>query len=85
MSKEKNNRTDLYLEKKDANASSEDNTKNSKKLEARVVSFDLYFQMLMKKNPKVYAHHKAPMRQFAEAQSMLEGSEENFDKLFKSY
>lgn len=63
----------------------EDNSKNSKKLEKRVLSFDLYFQSLMTKNPKVYAHHKAPMKKFAEQNGLLEASEEDFDKLFKAY
>jgi hypothetical protein len=48
------------------------------------MTFDVYFQILLK-DRKVLAHHKPPMRQYAEANTMKTGTRTEFDKLFKSY
>ena len=51
----------------------------------RIISFDLYFQSLMKREPRILAHHKAPMRKYAEGKKVLEATQEEFDELFKFY
>jgi hypothetical protein len=48
------------------------------------MTFDVYFQILLKEQ-KVLAHHKPPMRQYAQQSNMLIESKDKFDKLFKSY
>ena len=53
--------------------------------EPRVMSFDAYFQKVMSKNSKVYGHHKAPMRHFAEQRGLADATEEQFDEIFRSY
>ena len=57
----------------------------SRKIVKRVMSFDVYFQGLMKKNSKILVHHKAPMRKYAELKGLKEGSEEQFDRIFRLY
>jgi hypothetical protein len=51
------------------------------------VSFDSYFQKLVKRNPnQVMAHHKAPMRKFAETFGAGEkASIERYEEIFKRY
>lgn len=49
------------------------------------MSFDVYFLMVQAKNPKVQAHHKAPMRSFAEGRGLVIATEEQFDEIFGSY
>lgn len=51
---------------------------------AEKVSFEVYFQILLKEK-KVLAHHKPPMRQFAEAKGLSSGTKSEFDELFKTY
>lgn len=53
--------------------------------EPRVMNFDVYFMKVMKMNPKVQKHHKAPMKKFAEQRGLLNGTEEQFDEIFRSY
>lgn len=48
------------------------------------MSFDVYFQIALKER-QVLAHHKPPMRQFAEANGKMSATRTEFDKLFKSY
>lgn len=48
------------------------------------MTFDVYFQILVKER-KVLAHHKPPMRQFAEANEMSSATRTEFNELFKSY
>lgn len=51
-----------------------------------VMSFDAYFQSLMReKLGFILPHHKAPMRRYAADAGLLEASKEDFDKLFKLY
>lgn len=49
-----------------------------------LISFDAYFQALVKQQ-KALPHHKAPMRTFAKKNDMLNGTKEDFEKLFRSY
>lgn len=49
------------------------------------MSFDVYFSKMQAQNPRVYKHHKAPMRQFAEARGLTDATEEQFDEIFRSY
>ena len=51
----------------------------------RILSFDVYFQTLMRKDSKVQSHHKAPMRKYAEAKGLIEATEEEFDRIFRLY
>lgn len=53
--------------------------------EPRVISFDVYFRKMQAVNPKVHAHHKAPMKRFAEQRGLKEATEEQFDEIFRSY
>lgn len=56
------------------------------KSEGHVVSFDAYFSALMKeKSGFILPHHKAPMRRYALDKGLVEGTKEDFDKLFKLY
>jgi hypothetical protein len=48
------------------------------------MSFDAFFQILLKEG-KVLAHHKPPMRHFAEVNGMISGTLAEFERLFKSY
>lgn len=67
---------------KDMAGSSSDN-----KIQLKVkMSFDAYFQGLMKeKKGYIMAHHKAPMRRYAEKQGITEGTKEEFDQVFRLY
>lgn len=53
--------------------------------EPRVMSFDVYFLMMKAKDRKVQAHHKAPMKRFAEQRGLQDATEEQFDEIFRSY
>lgn len=50
------------------------------------ISFDAYFQQLMRQHMEILAHHKAPMKRFAEGKG-LKGpcKKEDFDKIFEKY
>jgi hypothetical protein len=52
---------------------------------ATVLEFDLYFQKLISKDDKIYPHHKAPMRCFAESKGLMKATEAEFDEIFKNY
>lgn len=50
------------------------------------ISFDAYFRMLMARNPRIMAHHAAPMRKYAEQSGLGESASlEQFEQAFKSY
>lgn len=53
--------------------------------EPRVMSFDVYFSKQLAQDPTVFKHHKAPMKQFAEARGLKDATEEQFDEIFRSY
>ena len=55
------------------------------KEEEQKVTFDVYFQRLMQRHMKILAHHKAPMRKYAEGKSAASATEEKFNKIFESY
>ena len=59
--------------------------RKSRKIHKRVFTFDVYFQLLMRKNKAVSAHHKAPLKKFMESHGVLEATEDEFDRLFKLY
>lgn len=80
MEKEKIKPIDLNLKNK------EFPEKDSvKKQEPRTMSFDVYFLKMQAQNSKVLPHHKAPMRHFAEQQGLTTATEEQFDKVFRTY
>jgi len=56
----------------------------SRKIVKRKISFDVYFQLLMKKG-KAQPHHKAAMRVYAKSKGLIEASEEKFDEIFRIY
>jgi len=56
----------------------------SRKIVKRKVSFDVYFQMLIKKG-RAQPHHKAPMKKYAESKGYIEASEEKFEEIFRMY
>ena len=51
----------------------------------RVMSFDVYFRKMQARDPKIHAHHKAPMKRFAEQRGLEKATEEKFDEIFRSY
>lgn len=53
--------------------------------EPRIMSFDVYFRKMQATNPQVHAHHKVPMRSFAEQRGLQDATEEQFDEIFRSY
>ncbi len=56
----------------------------SEEVSEESMSFDVYFQILLKER-KVLAHHKPPMRHYAEARNKSSATRTEFDELFKSY
>ena len=80
MSKEKYRRNELESDDRD-NVQKQEALQPPKKY---IMDFDLYFQKLMSKG-KTLTHHKAAMRQYAEAKNLIEGTEEEFDNVFKNY
>lgn len=75
----KSKKYELELENKQADE------KETRKAEQEI-SFDTYFQMLMARKMGVMAHHKAPMRSFAESNGLGEkASLDEFEKIFKRY
>jgi len=82
MSKEKYRRNGLESENKDDSKRSENNLRASSK---SLMSFDLYFQKLMASGNNIQAHHKAPMRKYAESNGLIEATEDDFDRIFKNY
>ena len=59
--------------------------RKSRKIQKRIYNFDVYFQLLMKKNKAVSAHHKAPLKKFMESHGALEATEDEFDRVFDLY
>lgn len=56
------------------------------KKEERKMTFSVYFQGLIRLNPSIMPHHKAPMESFAKANGINnEASKTEFDKLFETY
>lgn len=55
-------------------------------IDSRLISFDVYFQTLMRKDSKIMLHHKAPMRQYAESNGISGlATEQEFDAVFSRY
>ncbi len=59
--------------------------KKSQAAASDAISFDVYFQKLLKVRKSVLAHHKAPMMKYAEQKGALKASEAEFDEIFKNY
>ena len=78
MSKDKSNEREEYQEEKKE-------IRKSRKIQKRIFTFDVYFQLLMRKNKAVSAHHKAPIKQFMKTKGVLEATEDEFDRIFKMY
>lgn len=76
-------RTKKKIEEKEGNMEVEIVPKPKKPID-RVFSFDAFFSLLKAKG-KVMAHHKAPMKQYAKANGLEEGTQEEFERLFKRY
>lgn len=54
--------------------------------EATRMTFDVYFQKLMRIGSNIYLHHKAPMRQYAESKGLIGAvTEAEFDDAFRDY
>ncbi len=67
------------------NTEIEENTEENEVVGKRVLSFDIYFQILRKRNSKIAAHHKAAMKKYAEKHNLDQATEEEFDRIFKRY
>lgn len=80
MSKEKYTKNELKSDDR-VNVQKEESPQTPEKY---IMSFDLYFQKLMSKG-KILTHHKAAMRKYAEAEGIIDGTEEEFDNVFKNY
>lgn len=78
MKKKKYDTHNEYIER-------EEEGKVELKVVERTMTFDVYFQGLIKTKSSILAHHKAPMKSFAEAKGLKEASKEEFDKLFENY
>jgi hypothetical protein len=56
------------------------------KKEVPVITFDSFFQYLLRSQPsKVFVHHKAAMLAYAKQNGLLTGTKKQFEDLFKSY
>jgi hypothetical protein len=80
MSKEKSKRNDLQSDDREIPSKASVPLK-----EPRIMSFDVYFVKMKAQNPKIHEHHKVPMKRFAERKGCLEATEEQFEKIFRSY
>jgi len=50
-----------------------------------VISFDMYFRKMLVTREGTHQHHKLPMKQYAEANGLVEATEEQFEQIFRSY
>ena len=51
-----------------------------------VMSFDVYFQVLMKEHVHIKPHHKAPMRKFAHKRGLGDSAtKKQYDEIFRNY
>ena len=57
----------------------------SRKIHKLLISFDVYFQRLMKQSPGIFPHHKAPMRSYADSKGLKEATKDDFDRIFRMY
>ena len=62
----------------------EDNSKTSRKIVKREISFDVFFSKLVREN-RAHPHHKDAMAKYAESLNFLTGTEEEFERIFKHY
>ena len=81
--REKNQKKEIKSEDREKEKTVD--TSRQKKLD-KVISFDVYFQKLMRDRPHVLIHHKAPMRKFAEQKGLKDAATEaEFEEAFKLY
>lgn len=59
--------------------------KPHRKIEKRRMSFDVYFQGLLKRDSKVKAHHLAAMKKYAAEKGCIHATEEEFDRIMRLY
>ena len=87
MSREKKTKKTIQLDKnKDEEVVRKKTAAPSRKKAELLISFDAYFMKLMRMNPKILPHHKAPMRKYAESKGLKGAAkEEDYEKIFKSY
>ncbi|NIU02215.1 MAG: hypothetical protein GWN01_15335 [Nitrosopumilaceae archaeon] len=78
MKKEKKKKDELKSEKKSKRSH------NNREVEP-VISFDAFFNKMVKNRSDVHPHHKAPMQAFASKRGMLSATEKDYKKLFSSY
>lgn len=80
----KSNKDDVKLKEKKQDKS-KTSSKTSLKKVPQLISFDAYFQGLMRTDSKIYLHHKAPMKKYANKNGLSYATLEQFEKLFKAY
>ena len=84
MNNVKNRKKEIQLDGKEEGTPG-DSAASSQKL-SEVVSFDAYFSKLVRSNPKIMIHHKAPMRHYAESKGLKDAATEaEFDEAVKQY
>ena len=79
------NQNNLEIIEKNQDVGSSKVIRASRKPVERVLTFDAYFQILISRKGKIQIHHKAPMRKFAIKHGTQEGTEKDFDRLFRLY
>ncbi len=87
MSREKKTKKAIQLDnKEEKNVVDKRPAAPSRKKLRKLITFDAYFMKLVRNDPKILPHHKAPMRQYAESKG-LEGAatEEDFKLAFERY
>ena len=82
MNREKIAKIEVQLDKK---VEEKPVTLTTRKIVERVISFDAYFQLMMKKSSSIAPHHKAPMRKYAESKGLKEATEKEFNRVFRIY
>lgn len=84
MNSGKKNKRELELDSKEIETEQEISTEDVPKVNP-LMSFDAYFSKLMR-TKGMMLHHKAPMRNYAEAQGLKDlATEAAFDAVFERY
>ena len=86
MSKKRTKKTEIEETVKNEEQNSKIQTVKKVKTKKNMITFEAYFQMLMKDHTRVLAHHKLPMKKFATKNGIIEkATKEEFEELFKKY
>lgn len=85
MNYSKKSKNEKEESKKDIKESNKEESTTSRKIVKPVISFDNYFARMLKEDPKVLPHHKAPMRAYAEQHNLMSGTLDEFQRLFRLY